>query len=500
MGPTAGPGMRPVYHFSVPDNWKNDPQRPVYVAGEYLYYYLYNADYVVGGTGTAWRLATTRDHVSFEDRGVAIPKSTNANGDCWSGSVVVDEHGTAGRGAGAVFALVTQNPGGQQAQFLWCSTDGGRSFTADGLDPVLPNPGVADFRDPKVIRDDERDRWVMALAEGSRIGFYASTDLRAWAFVGEFVPAALGVLECPDLFRMTADDGSSHWVLGLSPLSLGRSHPATYAYWTGDFDGSRFTADREQPDWLDWGFDFYGAVTYPHHLPSGAEDPGLRRAIGWANAWLYAHNTPTLASDGRNGDDSIVRELRLRRGDGEYYLASAPPAALADRVTCVHRLGDVEVGGAATGGIQDLGIRSPSYDLTCELEWDAAAPPGDIGFEVLRPPGGGRQLTLGAHLHGPPEGGPSDRGPSAGRPHVYVDRWRTANPAGGRSQTPLDPAAGRLALRLLVDRTSVELFVGDGRVVHSHRVFPLDADDGIRLCVRDGTAVFRDLTVREIGP
>src|SRR6478752_9432365 len=51
-GPTR---MRPTYHFSVPDNWKNDPQRPIFIDGEYHYYYLYNADYLQGGGGTSWR-------------------------------------------------------------------------------------------------------------------------------------------------------------------------------------------------------------------------------------------------------------------------------------------------------------------------------------------------------------------------------------------------------------------------------------------------------------
>ena len=121
--------MRPVYHFSVPDNWKNDPQRPIYLDGEYHYYYLYNADYITGGGGTSWRRATTTDHVAFRDRGVAIPKFSNNNGDCWSGCLVVDERNTAGYGAGAVIALVTQAPEGRQAQYLWYSTDRGRSFS-----------------------------------------------------------------------------------------------------------------------------------------------------------------------------------------------------------------------------------------------------------------------------------------------------------------------------------------------------------------------------------
>lgn len=470
--------QRPEYHFSVPDNWKNDPQRPIFVNGEYLYYYLYNADYVEGGPGTAWRLATTRDHVSFKDQGVAIPKFSNASGDCWSGSLVVDKQNTAGYGKGAVIAVVTQAPDGKQAQFLWYSTDGGRSFTAGGKAPVLPNPGVQDFRDPKIIWDADRGRWFLANAEGHKLGFYVSPDLHSWTRVGEFVRTDIGLLECPDIFRMTADDGTAHWVLGTSANGKGRGLPATYAYWTGSFDGASFTPDHDEPRWLDWGFDFYGAVTYPDHDASGAEIPALRRAIGWANFWDYPHNTPTLATDGYNGDDMIVRELRLvDAGDG-YRIASAPPAALAAYASRTHRLGDVQV-----QGTKDLALRSGAYDLSCDLVWDPAAPPSNIGFEVCRAPGGGRHVAVGAYLRGP---------------FSYINRRPTINPTGGESQTPIDPSTGKLKVRILVDRNSVELFVGDGTIVHSHRVFPLEGDNGIRLYSNDGRATFKGLTIREI--
>lgn len=193
--PTAGPAAakpraaapacaryRAAYHFTVPDQWKNDPQRPLWIDGEYHYYYLYNPDYFAGGTtaGTAWRLATSADLVRFTDRGISVPKDTTPNGDVWSGSAVVDTSGTAGFGAGAVIVLATMEPaGGAQAQYLYYSTDGGRSFRPHGTAPVLPNPGVRDFRDPKVIRDEERGRWVMALAENDKVGFYHSADLKS---------------------------------------------------------------------------------------------------------------------------------------------------------------------------------------------------------------------------------------------------------------------------------------------------------------------------------
>ena len=482
----SGTSMRPGYHFSVPDNWKNDPQRPVFVDGEYHYYYLYNADYLAGGIGTSWRLATTRDHVAFVDRGVAIEKFTDGNGDCWSGSLVVDVEDTAGFGRGAVIALVTQAavdrvPEGRQAQFLWYSTDGGRTFRAGGPDPVLDDPDVTDFRDPKVIWDGARGRWFMALAEGDRLGFYASPDLRAWTRVGEFARDDLGLLECPDIFEMTADDGSSQWILGVSANAKHRGLPATYAYWTGAFDGSSFVPRAHEPDWLDWGLDFYGAVTYPHHGPSGEEDATLRHVIGWANFWDYPHNTPTVATDGYNGDDMIVRDLRLVRERDGYVLLSTPTAALTEYTTRLHRLGDLEV-----DGVLDLDVRSPAYDLSCEVEWDvAAAGHGiDLGVEVCRADGGSRFVTAGLDVSGR---------------RAYLDRTSTANPTRGRTQAPLDTSTGRVAVRLLVDRTSAELFVGDGRSAQSHRVFPFAGDDGIRLFARGAAAVFHDVTIRELA-
>ncbi|MDN3483448.1 glycoside hydrolase family 32 protein [Arthrobacter sp. APC 3897] len=469
--------MRPTYHFSVPDNWKNDPQRPIYIDGEYHYYYLYNGDYLQGGSGTAWRHATTTDHVSFRDRGVAIPKFTNDNGDCWSGCLVIDQQNTSGYGENAVIALVTQAPQGRQGQYLWYSTDGGLTFQPGGTAPVLPNPDVQDFRDPKVIWDTDRGRWFMINAEGQKLGFYTSSNLRSWQRVGEFVRTDLGLLECPDLFRITADDGTSHWVLGTSANGKGRGLPATYAYWTGDFNGATFAPDQAEPEWLDYGYDFYGAVTYPHHDSSGAEDATLRRALGWANFWDYPHNTPTLATDEYNGDDMIVRDIRLKKGNGSYYLVSVPTAGLDRYVKHSHRLGDV-----AVTGTHDLEVSSLAYDLTCELVWDAATAPSNVGLEICRAAGGGRHVAAGVLLHGS---------------FAYLNRNSTINPSGGESQTPIDPSTGRLSLRILVDRTSVEMFIGDGRVVHSHRVFPLEGDTGIRLYADKGTAIFRALTINE---
>ncbi|WP_328869032.1 GH32 C-terminal domain-containing protein [Streptomyces sp. NBC_00287] len=471
---------RATYHFTVPDQWKNDPQRPVWIDGEYHYYYLYNPDYTTGGTttGTAWRLATSTDLVSFTDRGIAVPKDTTPNGDVWSGSAVVDTDNTADFGAGAVIVLATMAPDEvTQAQYLYYSTDGGRTFRPHGTGPVLANPGVRDFRDPKVVRDEERGRWVMTLAENNKVGFYHSADLKSWTYVSGFVKDGIGVLECPDLFRITADDGTARWVLGVSANAKASGLPNTYAYWTGSFDGTTFTADASDPQWLDHGWDWYGAVTFEKRGGNGEVDAHTRYAIGWLNNWDYANTTPTIDSDGFNGTDSIVREVRLKRGSsGAYYLASRPVAALDSYVSRTVSLGDVEV-----NGTHELDYTGTAYELTCEIAWDQLT---GAGVQLRRSPDGVRHIDAG--IYGD---------------YAFLNRRPTVNPdASGRwqeSHSPFDRGAGRVRLRILVDRTSVEMFIDDGRYVHTSEVFPYLIDTGVALFSIDGTAVFRNTVIRE---
>ncbi|WBB61784.1 glycoside hydrolase family 32 protein [Streptomyces sp. WMMC500] len=482
--PAAADGYRAEYHLTVPDQWKNDPQRPVWVNGEYLYYYLYNADYLTGGTtaGTAWRLATSTDLAAFEDRGIAVPKDTTANGDVWSGCAVVDTANTAGFGAGAVVVLATMEPDPNahtQAQYLYYSTDGGRTFTPHGTDPVLANPGVKDFRDPKVIRDEERGRWVMALAEHTKVGFYHSDDLKRWTYAGGFVREGLGVFECPDLFHLTADDGTGRWVLGVSANGKGAGLPNTYAYWTGAFDGTAFTPDAADPQWLDHGFDWYAAVTFERRSAGGSIDPRTRYAVGWLNNWEYANVTPTIEADGFNGTDSIVREITLRRdAGGTLYLASRPTAGLDAHVSRTVPLGDLDVTGHRV-----LDYTGTAYELTTELTWDQVT---GAGLQMRRSADGARHVDAGVY-----------------GTYAFVNRGGVPNPdASGRwqeSRTPLDPAARRVTMRVLVDRTSVEVFFDDGRYTHSAEAFPNPADTGLALFTLDGTAVFRNTVIREFA-
>ncbi|MFF5860004.1 glycoside hydrolase family 32 protein [Streptomyces sp. NPDC012751] len=475
---SAAGSLRAVYHLTPPSGWLSDPQRPVLAGGEYHLYYLHSDQNNAPGW---WQHATTADSVSFTDRGAAIPL-VRADFPVWTGSGVLDRHDTAGFGENALVVLATQPTGGdryEQEQYLYHSTDNGYTFTAYGP-PVIDNPDHSDwFRDPKIHWDAARGEWVAVIGRQQAMWFYTSPDLIHWTHTSVFTYATpnIGGFECPDLFEMTADDGTAHWVLGASTQGDYSGLPDTYAYWTGRWDGTSWTSDQPDPQWLDWGWDWYAAVTWPD-----ADAPDTRRyALAWMNNWQYAARTvPTDVSDGYNGQMSVVRELRLaRQPEGWYTLLSQPVAALRDRATRTVTLDDVTTGGSVV-----LPYAGASYDLELDIAWDTAT---NVGLSVGRSADGTRHTNIGVY---------------AGS--VYVDR-RPSDRADysfgghGQSNAPIDPAARSVHLRVLVDRQSVEVFVNAGHTVLSHQVYFQPGDTGISLYADGGDGTFSGITVREIG-
>jgi levanbiose-producing levanase len=281
----------------------------------------------------------------------------------------------------------------------------------------------------------------------------------------------LGVLECPDLFKTVADDGTTKWVLGASANGKHIGQPNTYAYWTGTFTGTGFLQDGTH-QWLDYGWDWYAAVTWENP----ANPLGSRYAIGWMNNWDYAGNTPTWANDGFNGTDSIVREIKLKRQpDGGYSLVSQPVNGLGNIVASTTSLGTVQVNGNVP-----LSYAGDAYELTADISWSQL---DNVGLQLRKSTDGTRHADIGVFGN-----------------YTYLNRGFTNHPdASGRfleSKSPFDPARKNVRLRILVDRTTIEVFVDDGKYVHSSEVFAAPGDNGIALYTDGGSATFANLTIR----
>lgn len=87
--------------------------------------------------------------------------------------------------------------------------------------------------------------------------------------------------------------------------------------------------------------------------------------------------------------------------------------------------------------------------------------------------------------------------------YAFLNRGGTAHPDTSgtwlESRSPYDPAAKGARLRILVDRTTVEMFVDGGRYLHSQEAFPLPEDTGVSLFTVGGSALFARTVIREFG-
>src|SRR5664279_4943035 len=117
-------------------------------------------------------------------------------------------------------AVFTHNGASQQMQSIAYSNDAGITWSKYASNPVIQNPGLVDFRDPKVFWYAPGNNWVMVLAAGDRIKIYTSANLKDWVFQSDFgsgIGAHAGVWECPDLFQLPVDGtNTAKWVLLVS--------------------------------------------------------------------------------------------------------------------------------------------------------------------------------------------------------------------------------------------------------------------------------------------
>jgi len=319
--PAPTPQYRPAYHFTPAAHWMNDPNGMVYQQGTYHLFYQYYPGGSVWGP-MHWGHSTSTDLLTWRQQPVAL--EPDRMGYIFSGSAVVDANNTAGFGKNALVAVFTHHdPLGEktgklafQRQSLAYSTDGGLTWNKYVNNPVLNNPGIRDFRDPKVFWHAPTRKWIMALATEDRISFYSSPDLKAWHMEGDFgqgMGAHGGVWECPDLFPLTLN-GRTRWVLLVSLNHGAPNGGSGTQYFVGDFDGHVFTPDSSTVRWVDYGPDDYAGVTW--------SNTGERRIfLGWMNNWDYADKLPTAPW---RGSMTVPRELSLRQVGKEVYLASQP--------------------------------------------------------------------------------------------------------------------------------------------------------------------------------
>lgn len=442
---------RPQLHFSPARNWINDPNGLVHFNGVFHLFYQYNPTGTLWGN-MHWGHATSADLVHWQEQKLALSPEPSGLGYVFSGCVVIDEHNTSGFQRGELEPLVAlfthSSASGTQVQSLAFSTDAGDSWHMYDRNPVLPNPGVKDFRDPKVFWHEPTQRWVMALAAGDRISIYTSVNLLQWSHRSDFGPglgSSQGVWECPDLLRMQIEDtGEYRWVLIVSVGSGAVNEGSGIQYFIGEFDGVAFRAAdgpdgrRDEVLWLDHGPDNYAGITWVGVPPSD----GRHLLISWMNNWQYA---PRLPTSPWRGAMTLPRELRLTRTRRGLRVANEPIVELKRLRQRSESLPPRLVNGSEVVG-SELSFVPTLVEIELSFDWHARNPDR---FGITFGNTQGDELVV--HF-------------SPGTQQLIVDRSNTGSSSiGGQvAATVIEAVDERLELRLFLDVSSLEAFANAG--------------------------------------
>lgn len=438
---------RPIYHFTPAKGWMNDPNGLIYIDGEYHMFYQHYPDSTVWGP-MHWGHAVSKDLVHWKELPIAIyPDSL---GYIFSGSAVYDSENSSGLGTTenppfvAIFTyhdMEAEKSGAKdyQKQALAYSLDKGQTWVKYEGNPVLPNQGIKDFRDPKVsqvIQSDGSKLWVMTLAVMDQIQFIGSPDLKEWKLLSKFgqeIGAHGGVWECPDLLPFTTPDGKQKWVLLVSLNPGGPQNGSATQYFIGDFQNGTFTPDDTMIRWLDFGPDNYAGVTWSN-LP---KEQNRTLFIGWMSNWLYAQVVPTQSW---RSAMTTPRELSLFDVDGTLLVKSAPAEELLNLRQEV----------ISVSGPESL-LPSEAVEIMADVE-------NDENFQLALSNELGEGILISKEVG-----------------LVTIDRRQA-----GKADFHLDFAAAHSApmswkakdLRIFLDASSIELFVNDGELVMTSLVFP----------------------------
>lgn len=428
--------LRPQFHFSPRRGWNNDPNGLVYYKGEYHLFFQHNP-YGWNWGNMHWGHAVSPDLVHWTELPVAL--YPDEHGTMFSGSAVVDWNNTAGFQTGAEKTLVTifTAAGKPFTQGIAYSNDRGRTWTKYANNPVLPHV-AAENRDPKVIWYALQNKWVMALyLDGSDYGLFSSSDLKKWERTGGFtIP---GTSECPEIFEIPLDGAkqNTRWVV----------YGGNGRYLIGKFDGATFHPESG-PHTLHYGNNWYASQTYTDIPPAD----GRRILIPWGQM-----ATPGMSFNQMMG---LPVELTLRTTDEGPRLFANPVKELASLRTKSHKIRPQPL---SPGANPLASVKGELLDLSATLALGDAE---EVGFNL-------RGVRVAYNVKS--------------QELFCLDK-----------RAVLKPVDGKIRLRLMVDRTSIDIFGNDGRLYMPMGVIVPQDNLSLEIYAKGGTANINSLEVAEL--
>lgn len=445
---------KPYFHVAAPVGWINDPNGFSCYQGEvHLFYQYHPYDYLWGPMH--WGHVKTTDFIRWEQLPVALaPDQRYDDFGCFSGSAVEWK----GKHV-LVYTGVSKSVGDEgytaviQTQCI--AVGDGIDYEKIDTNPVILSDSLPkgssteDFRDPKAwVVGDEVYLVVGSRAEDSsgQIPLYRSKNLSDWEFLGiiDQCNNQYGKMwECPDFFEL---DGKQ--ILLVSPQEMKGGgmeihNGNTTLCIIGNFDSDTYAFQRESVSCIDSGLDFYAPQTM-------MTEDGRRIMIGWMESW---DNHMYTKEFGWSGMMTIPRELSIVKEKLHQNPIREIEKYYKDTVT--HSIGRFE------GSIQLSRVEGRCSDLSVEVV------DGEYQEFSIYLACGKKEFTRLCY----------DR-----RKGIFeIDRENSglARDVIGLRRIKVADREGKIKLRVILDRYSIEVFINDGEQALSTLIFTEEEANGI---------------------
>lgn len=219
--------------------------------------------------------------------------------------------------------------------------------------------------------------------------------------------------------------------------------------------------------WLDYGTDFYATRSYrfpdsPKHKPV---------FLGWMGNWDYANSVP---SEWGRGFESVPREIALKKFPEGVRLIQNPISGLTQL-----RRDSVMFSNRTINGVNDITQFKPSrntYEIEAVFNTDSRSV---FGFNLLV--GEGRKLVISYD----PKTSSICIDRTNCSDHTTNANFNRRFPA--KAYAAVEPENNQIKLHFLVDESSIEVFINQGKVVLSLLTYPSPSQTGIQLFSEKGT-------------
>lgn len=442
---------RPAFHLSPRVGWMNDPNGFSFYGGKYHLFYQYHPYNTFWGP-MHWGHAVSTDLLHWEYLPAVLgPDEWYDKAGCFSGTSLTRADGSQLLMYTGVRTEIQPDGRTLRYQTQCIAVGNGTEYVKSLENPVISGddlPGEEcsrhDFRDPKIwLGEDGLYYCVVANCtlknRDGQILLYSSADALHWTFEKVLVKnhGRFGRMwECPDFFGL-----NGKYVLLTSPQDM---LAKGYEYHSGNgtlcligsYDPAEKTFTEEKDQAVDYGIDFYAPQTL-------LTPDGRRVMIGWLQNW----DTCKLRTYSKKwyGQLTLPRELWIENGRLHQR-----PIREFDMLRCnkiVYR--DVPVDGL----VRLAGIEGRRIDLEIEI---APADAEKIYQKFII------RLAENEEYH-------TDVSFRTRESVLKVNREfsGTRRATVHQRSCQIFPDEGTLKLRIVLDRMSMELFVGNGESVMS---------------------------------